>query len=196
MSKRRQAEMRAAGVFVLVTCVFALSGPPGMLTLRAQGTAPPSTRLDLGIDRSNPGSQAFIPIIFSPAGAVEAGTLLAEITFPNNKLLFEEAKKGGSADSANVNITTELKVDAKNPEKTVLAVKVENETGSVPPGVLANLVFKILDGVPIGEKIQLAGSATAFTRDDPPKALKVASAVGEIETIAVPVIFACLFYMH
>lgn len=196
MSERRQQDMRVARVFILLTSVFVLLGSSRMITLRAQDNTTTSARVDLGIDKSNPGGQAFIPIIFTPADGVEVGTLLAEITFPNKQLVFQEAKKGGSADSANVNITTEVKNDAESPEKTVLAVKVENETGPILAGVLVNLVFKILDGVPIGEKIQLENSATTFTRDNPPKALKAASAGGVIETIAVPVIFACFFYMH
>jgi hypothetical protein len=188
--------MRVARVFVLLTSIFVLLGSSKRITLRAQDNTTTSTRVDLGIDKSNPGSQAFIPIIFTPANEIEVGTLLVEISFPSKQLVFQEAKNGGSAGSANVNITTEVKNDVKNPEKTVLAVKVENETGPILAGVLVNLVFKILDGVPIGEKIQLEDNATAFTRDNPPRALKPASAGGVIETIAVPVIFACFFYMH
>lgn len=191
ISDRKQ---RPASALMMLTCVFVLLG--FSYTTLLVGQQEEATRLDLGIDKSNPGGQAFLPIIFSPAAGVQVATLSAEITFPAKQLAFQEVKKGGSADSVDVNIQAAVKNSGKNPNESILEVVVENKTGPLMGGVVANLVFKILEQVPMGEKIQLEESATALTRDNPPKTLRLTAAKGEIETIPVPVVFACLFYMH
>ncbi|MBI4456055.1 MAG: hypothetical protein HY644_09175 [Acidobacteria bacterium] len=162
---------------------------------QSEGTA--STRLDLGYDKSNPGGQAFVPLIFSPGVGVQVGSVLAEVTFPTKQLAFEEAKRGASADSGDVELHTAVKNDDKNADRSIVEIKVENKAGKpLPGGVIANLVFKILDGVDVGQKISLENRAQALTTDNPPKTMNLVAANGEIETIAVPVIFACFFYMH
>jgi hypothetical protein len=154
-------------------------------------------RVDVGDDKSNPGGQAFIPLIFNPTGGTEIATIITRIAFPNKLLSFEEVRKDVSTDLADADIHTGVKTDEKNPENSVLEVEVKGRTrNATAGGFVVNLIFKISREVPVGKTIELETVANALTTDDPPKPVDLAIKNGTIETIELPVLFACFFYMH
>jgi hypothetical protein len=148
-------------------------------------------------DKSTPGELAFIPLILSPAEGVEIGKIITEISFPTDWLSFEEARKGASADSVNAVLQTAVRTGDENPENSILEVIVTSEANkAIPSGIVVRLIFQISPLAPTGEIIELINKAEAFTRDDPPQPVDLTAENGEIETLDIPVMFACFFYMH
>ena len=191
--ERRQKRTELAALFL--TCVLVcLSGVIGAAT-RQEGVT--LARVDVGDDKSNPGGEAFIPLIFSPASGTEIASLVTRIAFPNKLLSFEGVRKDVSTDLADAEINTGVKADEKSSEISVLEVEVKGRTRKATAGgFMVNLIFKIAKEVPVGKTIELETAARALTADDPPKPVDLATKNGTIETIELPVLLACFFYMH
>ena len=154
-------------------------------------------RLSLGFDKSDPGNQAFIGIIFSTQGDVEIGRIVAEITFPRQLLSFEEVRAGLPIKAINAELSAEVRNDDSNSENSVLEVVIASTTGAaISAGILANLTFTLLPEAPTQHIIELKNKAEAFTTDDPPEPVELSTTNGEIESLATPALFACFFYMH
>jgi hypothetical protein len=154
-------------------------------------------RLSLGFDKSDPGNQAFIGIIFSTQGEVAIGRIVAEITFPRQLLSFEEARAGLPIKAINAELSAEVRNDDSNSENSVLEVVIASTTGAaIPAGILANLTFTLLPEAPTQHIIELKNKAEAFTTDDPPEPVELSTTNGEIESLSTPALFACFFYMH
>ena len=150
-------------------------------------------RVVVGNDKTGPGGDAFVPIVFSSATAESVGTVIVEIRFPEKDLVFREIK---SADSEKTNVSAAAENDPKEPGKTLLRVQVESKAGALASGVLGNLIFKVSDSVTFGEKIPLPQVAQGLSGGPSPKPVNLATVDGQIDVSAVPGVFSCFFYMH
>jgi hypothetical protein len=174
--------------------VLPLSFPAAGAVQQESGTG---DRLSLGFDKSDPGNQAFIGIIFSTQGKVKIGKIVAEISFPRQLLFFEEAREGLPINSIGAELSAEVKSDDSNSENSILEVVIASTTGAaIPAGTLANLTFTLLPEAPTQHVIELKNKAEAFTMGDPPEPVELSTTNGEIESLATPALFACFFYMH
>ena len=174
--------------------VLPLSLPAVLAVQQETGTG---DRLSLGFDKSDPGNQAFIGIIFSTQGKVQIGRIIAEITFPRQLLFFEEARAGLPINSIGAELSTEVRNDDSNSENSILEVVISSTTGTaIPAGILANLTFTLLPEAPTQHVIELKNKAEAFTTDDPPEPVELSTTNGQIESLTTPALFACFFYMH
>ena len=180
-----------------LTSALILLGLSSLASLGAQQEGTMVSRWHVGFDKSTPGQQAFIPLILSPAEGVEIGKIITEISFPTEWFSFEEARKGASPDLVNAVLQTAVRTGDENPENSILEVIVTSEANkAIPSGIVVRLIFQISDLAPTGEIIELTNKAEAFTRDDQPQPVDLTAQNGEIETLDIPVMFACFFYMH
>lgn len=151
-----------------------------------------SARLVLGNDKTGPGGDAFVPIIFSSATTESVGTIIVEIRFAEKDLVFQEIKYADSETA--VSATAEK--DPNEPEKIILRVSIESKAGALASGIVGNLIFKVSDSVTFGEKILLPQTAQALSAGPSPKPVKLGTVDGQIDASAVPGVFSCFFYMH
>ena len=180
-----------------LTSALILLGFSSLASLGAQQEGATVSRWHVGFDKSTPGQLAFIPLILSPAEGVEIGKIITEISFPTEWLSFEEARKGASAESVNAVLQTAVRTGDENPENSILEVIVTSEANqAIPSGIVVRLIFQISDLALTGEMIDLTNRAEAFTTDDPPRPVELTVENGEIETLDIPLMFACFFYMH
>jgi len=196
LQENRKRE-RLAKMATVLTSIVILLGLSSVASFGAPQEAAKVSRLNLGFDKSTPGEQAYIPIILSLADGVEIGKIITEISFPTERLSFEEARKGASADSVDAQLQSAVKMDDENPDNSILEVIVTSEANkAIPSGIVVRLIFQISDLAPTGEMIELTNRAEAFTTDDPSQPVDLTVGNGEIETLDIPVMFACFFYMH
>ncbi len=154
-------------------------------------------RLNLGFDQSVPGDVAFIAIMFSTAEEVAIGKIITEITFPRQILTFEEARKGLPINSIGAELSTQVKNDDQDSENSILEVVIASKAGeAIPAGTLVNLIFMISPEAPTLHTIVLENRSEAFTTDAPPERVELTTTDGEIESLDIPALFACFFYMH
>ena len=152
-----------------------------------------SARVLVGNDKTGPGGDAFVPIVFAPAASESVGTVIVEIRYPEKDLVFQEIK-GADSDRMTVSAVTEK--DPKEPGRTLLRVTVESKTGALESGILGNLIFKVSNSVAFGEKIALPQVARALSPGPSPQPVELAAIDGLIDVSAAPGVFSCFFYMH
>ncbi len=185
-----QIWVRLAAILMVLPLSF-----PTVLAVQQESSA--SERLNLGFDQSVPGDVAFIAIMFSTAGAVEIGKIITEITFPRELLSFKEARRGLPIKSIDAELSTQIRNEDQNPEKSILEVVIASKAGeAIPAGTLVNLIFMISPEAPTLHTIVLENRSKAFTTDDPPEGVELTTTDGEIESLDIPALFACFFYMH
>lgn len=158
-----------------------------------------TTSLVLGLLKSPPGNQVFMPMILTVAEGPEIGAIVSEITFPSAPVSFGGVTKGLSADLAKADVDTVVKPDEKDPANSTLKVTVTAKKGeAIPPGIVAYLTFNVSDKAEMGQAVPFKHTATALTADDPPKPLdSFVAKNGEIEVkVSDNPFYACFFYMH
>ncbi len=196
MGERRTGD-RLCQIWVTLAAILialSLSFPTVLAVQQESGTA---HRLNLGFDQSVPGDVAFIAIMFSTAGDVEIGRIITEITFPRELLSFKEARRGLPIKSIDAELSTQIKNDDQNSENSILEVVIASKAGeAIPAGTLVNLTFMISPEAPTLHTIVLENRAEAFTTGDPPERVELITTNGEIESLDIPALFACFFYMH
>jgi len=165
--------------------------------LAVQNESSTAHRLNLGFDQSVPGDVAFIAIMFSTSGEVEIGKIITEITFPREILTFKEARRGLPIKSIDAELSTQIKNEDQNAENSILEIVIASKTGeAIPAGTLVNLTFMISPEAPTLHTIVLENRSEAFTTDDPSERVELTTTDGEIESLDIPALFACFFYMH
>ncbi len=185
-----QMWVRLAAILMVLPLSF-----PSVRAVQQESSA--SERLNLGFDQSVPGDVAFIAIMFSTAGEVEIGRIITEITFPREILSFKEARRGLPIKSIDAELSTQIKNEDQNPETSILEVVIASKAGeAIPAGTLVNLTFMISPEAPTLHTIVLENRSEAFTTDDPPERVELTTTDGEIESLDIPALFACFFYMH
>ena len=174
--------------------VFPLSLPSVLAAQQESGAAP---RLNLGFDQSVPGDQTFIAVMFSTADGVEIGKIITEITYSREILSFKEARRGLPINAIDAELSTRVKDDDQNSENSILEIVIASKAGeAIPAGTLVNLTFMISPEAPTLQTIVLENRSEAFTTDDPPERVELTTTDGEIESLDIPALFACFFYMH
>ncbi|MDA2934493.1 hypothetical protein MYX82_09130 [Acidobacteria bacterium AH-259-D05] len=192
--QRRHMISSMLTILATILIVLPLSSPS---VLGAQQETGNAGRLDLGFDKSVPGDKAFIPMIFTPGEEVAIGKIITEIIFPNELLSFEEARKGVPIQSIDAELSARIKTADENSENSILEVVITSKTEeAIPGGILVYLTFGILPEAPTLHTIKLENRSEAFTVDDPPERVGLTTTNGEIESLDIPILFACLFYMH
>ena len=165
--------------------------------LAVQNESSTAHRLNLGFDQSVPGDLAFIAVMFSTSEEVEIGKIITEITFPHQLLSFEEARRGLPIKSIDAELSTQVRNDDPESEKSILEIVITSTAGeAIPAGTLVNLTFTISPEAPTLHTIVLENRSEALTMGDPPERVELTTTNGEIESLDIPALFACFFYMH
>ena len=165
--------------------------------LAVQNESSTAHRLNLGFDQSVPGDVAFIAVMFSTSEEVEIGKIITEITFPRGILSFKEARGGLPIKSIDAELSAQVRNDGPDTENSILEVVITSNAGeAIPAGTLVNLIFMISPEAPTLHTIVLENRSEAFTTDDPPERVELTTTNGEIESLDIPALFACFFYMH
>lgn len=176
--------------FLLSCMLFVLSGNAVAGQQREEADSP---RVMLGKDKTTPGADAFIPLIFGSSAAAPVGSVTFEIRFSNDELVFQEVKDPGTEGTT---VTGVAEKDSSDPQKTLLRVRIEKKNGALESGILGNLVFKVPQSVALGEKIRLKPEAQAQSPGPSPKPVAVVPVEGLVDVSAAPGVFSCFFYMH
>lgn len=190
-----------ARMSILLISLISLSLVQGMgaATLQDGGSSSPRpVRVDLGFGQSPPGGTVVISVIFTPPRGVQVGSTTNEITFPTQRLSFQEAIRGLSAEVAEAEIITEVRQDDQDPESSILKLTVKAKAAmALPRGTLVDVMFNISDQAELGETIVLKNSASAMSTDDPPQSIDpVSGSDGELIIDETAIVFSCLFFMH
>ena len=165
--------------------------------LAVQNDSSTAHRLNLGFDQSVPGDVAFIAVMFSTSGEVEIGKIITEITFPREILSFKEARGDLPIKSIDAELSTQVRNDDPESENSILEIVITSNAGeAIPAGTLVNLTFMISPEAPTLHTIVLENRSEAFTTGDPPERVELTTTNGEIESLDIPALFACFFYMH
>lgn len=139
-----------------------------------------------------------VPLTLKSGENVRIGSITAEIIFPNKDLTFLEVKIGPLVKATDGVITSDVRVDPKEPEKSILklliSVSKNSAAKAIPAGLLSELVFKVSDTAKDGT-LKLPIRVSALDTDTPLKAVEVDVSEGSITIEEVP-IFGCFFYMH
>ncbi|MEE8461203.1 MAG: hypothetical protein V3S50_03700 [Acidobacteriota bacterium] len=168
---------------------------PTLLAIQQESSS--TERLNLGFDQSVPGDVAFIAVMFSTSGEVEIGKIITEITFPREILSFKEARGDLPLKSIDAELSTQVRNDDPESENSILEIVITSKAGeAIPAGTLVNLTFMISPEAPTLHTIVLENRSEAFTTDDPPERVELTTTNGEIESLDIPALFACFFYMH
>ena len=131
--------------------------------------------------------------------AVSVGKIITEIGYENSgKIDFDRAELTPDVKNAGARLDVEkLRGDD---EKASMKLTITGKS-PIPPGIVANIVFKIINrplpGKFPGEslKVTLDNKSVAWTSDSKEIAI-VTSETGEVDFEYAPVVFACFFYMH
>jgi hypothetical protein len=188
-----------AGGLAFGTILLLLGSAPDTVLARQQAPLGKVTSVIVGFDQSSPGQVVSVPLILDVPDGFRVGRITSEISFPAEKVAFQQAKLAlaGELAGAEVNATvTEENADHQN---SVLKVIITADSKqALRNGVVANLDFKISEKATVGESIKLKNVARIMTADDPPQSLDSAeSQDGEIQVSETPpVIKPCFFYMH
>jgi hypothetical protein len=153
----------------------------------------------LGRDSPNLGGNtfrdAFIAMTLSDTLGAEVGKVVNEISFSSEAgIAFERAELTPDLEAAGATIEVETG------EVGSVTITVSN-TGPLPDGIIANLVFTVTKEFTIEEVgneehlIVLENGMTAFTPGGDEIA-QVLSEAGGVDLAYAPVVFACFFYMH
>ena len=165
--------------------------------LAVQNESSTAHRLNLGFDQSVPGDVAFIAVMFSTSEEVEIGKIITEISFPREILSFKEARGGLPIKSIDAELSAQVRNDDPESENSILELVITSNAGeAIPAGTLVNLTFMISPEAPTLHTIVLENRSEAFTTGDPPERVELTTTDGEIESLDIPALFACFFYMH
>ena len=190
--------MRLRYFCLVAVCVLAGVFSVGNGIAASQDAAPSAPALDLSSDIQSPGSEVSLTLSLSVPDGVEIGKVTSEITFPGKLLIFEEAKRGLSAEAIGAEIDAVVQPSDSSPDNSVLRVTVTAKAGDwIPPGMVADLMFKISEKAPNEQSIPLKNKVTAWTPKAPPTPVEsMTGKDGEVQVTATPPVFACFFYMH
>ena len=193
--------------FFVITLLSLAVAILSMPALSAQDQTPPAqepaglqeptkTSLDLSSDIQSAGSEVVLTLSLSTPSGVEVGKAVSEVTYPPKLLVFQEVRRGLSAEA----VGAEVKADNKpaDAENSVLTVTITAKEGDfIPPGMLADLVFVIAKDAPQEKLVPLKNKVSAWTAKTPPTAIaEMTGKDGEVQITATPPVFACFFYMH
>ncbi len=153
----------------------------------------------LGRDSPNLGGNtfrdAFIAMTLSDTLGAEVGKVVNEISFSSEAgIAFERAELTPDLEAGGATIEVE------SGEVGSVTITVSN-TGPLPDGIIANLVFTVTKEFTIEEVgneehlIVLENGMTAFTPGGD-EIVQVLSDAGGVDLAYAPVVFACFFYMH
>ena len=162
-----------------------------------------SLQVLLGRDSPNLGGNtfrdAFIAMTLSDVSAVGVGKIVNEISFPSTGgIAFDRAELTPDLEASGA--TLEANID-EGPEGAQIVRITISATGTLPAGIIANLVFKVVKEFTFEEVgneehlIPLDNSVVAFTPAGEEIA-RVSSEPGGVDLAYAPVVFACFFYMH
>jgi hypothetical protein len=157
----------------------------------------------LGRDSPNLGGNtfrdAFVAMTLSDTLGVAVGKLVNEISFSSTAgIAFDRASLTPDLEAAGA--TVEVETGEGQGDVATLRITISN-TGPLPDGIIANLVFKVTQEFTMEEVgneehlIPLENRLTAFTPSGEEIA-QVLSEAGGVDLAYAPVVFACFFYMH
>jgi hypothetical protein len=157
----------------------------------------------LGRDSPNLGGNtfrdAFVSMTLSDTLGVAVGKLVNEISFSSTAgIAFDRASLTPDLEAAGA--TIEVETGEGQGDVATLRITISN-TGPLPDGIIANLVFKVTQEFTMEEVgneeylIPLENRLTAFTPSGEEIA-RVLSEAGGVDLAYAPVVFACFFYMH
>ena len=152
----------------------------------------------LGKDSPPTGKDAFVTWSLSMAEAVNVGKIVSEISYANKgQIEFDKAELTPDVKGTGANLQVEK--GESGGETVRLKLTLTAGKGSIPDGIIANLVFKVISR-PSGDnpaelKLTLNNKSAAWTVDNS-EITVVTSEPGEVDFEYAPVIFSCFFYMH
>ncbi len=160
-------------------------------------------QISLGRDSPNLGGNtfrdAFIAMTLNDTLGLEVSRIVNEISFSSTAgIAFDRASLTPDVEAAGATV----EVDAGEAQGEVVTVRVTiSNTGPLPNGIIANLVFTVTKEFTLEEVgneehlIPLENSVMAFTPDDQ-EISQVLGESGGIDLAYAPVVFACFFYLH
>ncbi|MEE2822099.1 MAG: hypothetical protein VYA53_03865 [Acidobacteriota bacterium] len=198
------SQKRSFSCLALVLAFLMVQAP--WFTFSQPQEAPPleeSPQVLLGRDSPNLGGNtfrdAFIAMTLSDVSAVGVGKIVNEISFPSTGgIAFDRAELTPDLEASGA--TLEANID-EGPEGAQIVRITISATGTLPAGIIANLVFKVVKEFTFEEVgneehlIPLDNSVVAFTPAGEEIA-RVSSEPGGVDLAYAPVVFACFFYMH
>src|SRR5437879_135207 len=111
---------------LLLSCVlFALS--EGLATGQQKDDTH-SPRVMIGKDKTSPGGDAFVPILFGSSVAEPVGTIIFDIHLSDEELVFQEVRGTGAE---GITATGVAGKDPSDARKTLLRVRIENKNGAL-----------------------------------------------------------------
>ena len=157
----------------------------------------------LGRDSPNLGGNtfrnAFIAMTLSDTLGVEVSKIVNEISFSSTAgIVFDRGELTPDVEAAGAII--EVEAGEAQGDMVTLRITISN-TGSLPDGIIANLIFKVTKEFTFEEVgndehlIPLENQVTVFTPSDE-EITQVLSEAGGVDLAYAPVVFACFFYMH
>lgn len=194
VSFMRRAAFPASLILLFLNAVFL----PAVTASQGGSGSPRPTRLNLGYAQSLPGSEVTVSLTLTLPQGVKISSAMTDIVFPGRSLSFQEARRAISAEVAGADLQAEVRSDPENSENRILSLKIESKAGNpIPQGVLADLVFRILDTADLGSTVTLVNRPAALTASDPSQPVTpVSGNNGEIVVDEPMTVFSCFFYMH
>lgn len=198
--------------FVMLQSLLSVPAQPQDAAAHAEESSPPAEEMSapteglhiiLGRDSPNLGGNtfrdAFIAMTLSDTLGVEVGRIVNEISFSSTAgIAFDRAMLTPDVEAAGATIEVET-VEAQE-DVVTMRITISN-TGPLPDGIIANLVFNVTKEFTFEEVgneehlIPLNNKVTAFTSDGQ-EISEVFSEAGGVDLAYAPVVFACFFYMH
>jgi hypothetical protein len=175
--------------------------------LRAQSQQPagsdPALQVAMGRDSPNLGGNtfrnAFVSMTVNPREGSPVSKVVNEVSFlDDGQVAFERAELTPDATAAGVTLEVEQLGSQEGKVRLRLTL---SSSGSIPSGILANLVFQVVKEYgpdELGSEehlIMLENQVTAWA----PGGEQIAGVEvlpGTIDLAYAPVVFACFFYMH
>lgn len=202
MFKLRFSVLAALFGFLILPPLLVFSQEAKQTHLGAPAEAGDALQVLLGRDSPNLGGNvfrdAFLSLTLNNASGIAAGKLTSEISFPSSAgIAFERAELTPDVESTGATLEAEV-AEAEDVNRLTITI---SGSGSLPDGIIANLVFKVTKEFTLEEVgteehlITLENSVSAWGTDD----TEIADVMGEpggIDLAYAPVVFACFFYMH
>ncbi|MBI4483340.1 MAG: hypothetical protein HY652_10675 [Acidobacteria bacterium] len=174
---------------------MALALPLWLATTGVQAQGKSGVTVDVGVDNTPPGKQAFLPVTLSTTDDFRTAHISLEISFPGKLISFREAIKGSAAESAGAEIKTRLKDSGDNAEQSLLQVEM-SATEAISQGELLKLAFEVAKDAAAYTVIKLKNSKQKVRSVDG-KTLEARGMDGVITVIPPDVpLYGCFFYMH
>ncbi|MBI2820963.1 MAG: hypothetical protein HYX74_01940 [Acidobacteria bacterium] len=183
---------------VALAAIMLLAGSRAVASPQESPQEPAAPALDLSSDIQSRGSEVALTLSLTVPDGVEIGKVVSEIAYPGSLLVFEEARRGLSAEAVAAEITAEPQTSDTNPEESMLRVTITAKEGEwLPAGMMADLMFKISEQAPEETTIALKNRVAAWTAEAPPAPVEsITGKDGQVQVTANPPVFACFFYMH